>query len=116
MDAERRASFNNAVAGAIARARVQAGMTQEDVAEAIDIGPEAVSRIERGIVEPTLVRVWELAGLFGCSIGELVVPPSDLEADQARVLTRVLDGLSTSDRNYVVAAAAHAADYLRTRL
>jgi transcriptional regulator with XRE-family HTH domain len=39
---------------AIARQRMLRGLTQEQVAEQLGIGGEAVSRIERGIVMPNI--------------------------------------------------------------
>ncbi len=45
------------VGKAIGRQRQQAGLTQDQVAEHLDIGMEAVSRMERGKVVPTVVRL-----------------------------------------------------------
>ena len=56
------------VGKAIGRQRQQAGLTQEQVAEHLKIGMEAVSRMERGLVVPTVVRLAELAQLFGCEL------------------------------------------------
>ena len=41
----------------IAKARIAQDMTQEAVAEKLGIGNEAMSRIERGIVEPSITRI-----------------------------------------------------------
>ena len=49
------------VGKAIARQRLQSGLTQEAVAEHLGIGMEAVSRMERGVVVPTIARLAELA-------------------------------------------------------
>jgi transcriptional regulator with XRE-family HTH domain len=43
------------------------------VAEHLSIGLEAVSRMERGLVVPTIVRLAELAQLFDCDIAELLL-------------------------------------------
>ena len=48
-------------------------------------------------------RVFELAEAFGCSVGDMLVPPSDLEADGARVMARIVPGLSPADRLHVIA-------------
>jgi transcriptional regulator with XRE-family HTH domain len=113
MDEERRARFGRAVASAIAEARLRAGLTQAEVAEALSIGPEAMSRIERGLVDPPVTRIYELADVLGCSVGDLVVPPSDLEADQARMLARIVGGLPNDDRDHVLKLATLAAEHLR---
>lgn len=57
------------VGKAIASRRVQAGLTQEEVAEVLGIGNEAVSRMERGTVMPTVGRLVALAEIFGCGVG-----------------------------------------------
>jgi DNA-binding XRE family transcriptional regulator len=49
------------VGKAIAARRQDAGLTQEQVAEQLKIGNEAVSRMERGLVMPTVARLLELA-------------------------------------------------------
>ena len=104
-----------AVGGAIAAARVRAGLTQDQVAEALEIGTEAVSRIERGVVDPSVSRLYSLAVILGCGVGDLVVPPSDLESDQARVMARVLADLLPGDRGHVLDLARLEAGYLRER-
>ncbi|MBV7515832.1 helix-turn-helix domain-containing protein, partial [Pseudomonas sp. PDM25] len=52
------------VGQAIAKQRSRSGLTQEEVAERLGVGNEAVSRIERGIVMPNIERLLELAGIF----------------------------------------------------
>lgn len=66
------------VGKAIGRQRQQAGLTQEQVAEHLDIGMEAVSRMERGLVVPTVVRL-------GCVLKMLVFcPPIALVSNEGR--------------------------------
>ncbi len=60
------------VGKAIGRQRQQAGLTQEQVAEHLKIGMEAVSRMERGLVVPTVVRLAELAQLFECELADFL--------------------------------------------
>ncbi|WP_163571098.1 helix-turn-helix domain-containing protein, partial [Klebsiella pneumoniae] len=52
------------VGRAIARNRIASNLTQEQVAERLGIGNEAVSRMERGVVMPTVARLAELADIF----------------------------------------------------
>ena len=111
----RRERIVEAVASAIAQARRRSGLTQAQVAEAIGIGPEAVSRLERGAIEPTITRLIELAEVFGCGVGDLLVPGSDLEADQARVIAHAMKGLETPDRQHLLELATMVADHLRIR-
>lgn len=64
------------VGRAIARQRVRCELTQEQVAERLGIGNEAVSRIERGIVMPNIERLVALASIFGCETADLLTEAS----------------------------------------
>lgn len=86
----------------IAKRRQAAGFTQGQVGEALGIGLEAVSRIERGLTIPTVVRLAELAEIFGCGIDALVIETSERSSDQAEHIATLLSTLSKKDRAMVV--------------
>lgn len=90
------------VGQAIARQRVRCKLSQEQVAERLGIGSEAVSRIERGIVMPNVERLVELANVFGCQTADLLTEGSSRPEDQARRLYDLLSTLDTSDRTLVM--------------
>ncbi|PYC29608.1 transcriptional regulator [Aquipseudomonas alcaligenes] len=90
------------VGRAISRQRCRAGMTQEEVAERLGVGNEAVSRIERGIVIPNIVRLFELAAIFGCEAAELLTESSSLPDDQAARISRMLVPLDAHDRHLIL--------------
>ena len=87
---------------AIARYRQQAGLTQDEVAERLEIGGEAVSRMERGIVIPTVARLVELADMFQCEAADLLTQASNRPSDQALHLNQLLARLDGEDRLLVV--------------
>ena len=87
-----------AVGRAIARQRQHAGLTQEQVAEHLNIGMEAVSRMERGIVVPTVIRLAELAQLFHCELADLLRETSNRPTEQGIVLSQQLARLDDADR------------------
>lgn len=87
---------------AIARQRVSRDLSQENVAEKLNIGAEAVSRIERGLVMPNVERLVELAAIFECETADLLTEGSSLPADQARRLQSLLTSLSAEDRLLVL--------------
>lgn len=68
----------------LAQRRESTGLTQEQVAEVLQIGTEAVSRMERGITMPTIQRMAELADIYGCGIEELVIATSDQDQRPGR--------------------------------
>ena len=91
-----------AVGRAIARNRISANLTQEQVAEQLGIGNEAVSRIERGLVMPNVARLMELADVFDCDIAELLTEVSSRPSDQAKHLARLFSEVSSKDREMIV--------------
>jgi transcriptional regulator with XRE-family HTH domain len=91
-----------AVGRAIARQRTRAGLTQEEVAERLGIGNEAVSRIERGIVIPNIARLFDFASIFGCEATELLSETSPRPDDQASRISRLLTPLDQADRQLLV--------------
>ncbi|WP_230976155.1 helix-turn-helix domain-containing protein [Pseudothauera nasutitermitis] len=90
------------VGKAISKRRLACGLTQEEVAERIGVGNEAVSRMERGLVMPTVARLVELAGIFGCAAGDLLVESSNRADDQGRAISNLIATLSERDRAFVV--------------
>lgn len=102
MDKEAQRVLAQAVGKAIARKRAQSGYTQEQVAEKLGLGLGAVSRVEQGIAVPTIIRLIELAELFGCRLEELL---SDVPAtidDRAVIIARSIATLRPSDQTIVV--------------
>ncbi|AVS76986.1 transcriptional regulator [Paracidovorax avenae] len=102
MKSDREASLARDVGAAIARKRGELGLTQDQVSEALGIGPEAVSRIERGVVLPSLPRLVELAELLQCSVEYFLGKNTGLVDDSARIISERLKKLSREDRRYVL--------------
>ncbi|WP_282282191.1 helix-turn-helix domain-containing protein [Pseudomonas sp. PS02302] len=90
------------VGRAIARHRLRVGLTQEEVAERLGIGNEAVSRIERGVVIPNIARLYDFASIFQCEAAELLSEASPRSDDQARQISLLLDALTEADRQLVL--------------
>lgn len=83
---------------AIARHREACVLTQEQVAERLGIGNEAVSRMERGLVMPTVARLAELAEVFGCPTAELLSEVAVTSRDRMGFLNDHLEDLDEEDR------------------
>lgn len=102
-DAEERAAYlRKAIGHEIGVARQRAGLTQESVAELLGIGPEAVSRMERGVGSVNGERLVVLGEMFGCSSAELLMGASDSLPDQAVLIAEQLAKLDPADRDMVV--------------
>lgn len=104
------------VAESIKLCREKTGLSQDQVGELLDIGAEAVSRIERGISIPTLTRLGELADIFKCPIEDLLGSSSTRRLDQAEYIGKLLASLPTEDRAMVVEVVERICSRLKDRI
>ncbi|MDR2871690.1 MAG: helix-turn-helix domain-containing protein [Xanthomonadaceae bacterium] len=86
----------------IAKQRTSASLTQEQLGEKLDIGSEAVSRIERGTVAASAYKLYRIADIVGCNIQDLLLDVSRRTIDQADKIAKLLEPLSMSDRQFIV--------------
>ncbi|UOP04899.1 helix-turn-helix domain-containing protein [Conchiformibius kuhniae] len=103
---------------AIARRRRASGHTQEHIAEMLNIGSETVSRIERGLIVPNILRLLEFAQLFDCTVYDFLSDsmPAPLPASAnpaAHRLAQLLDGLDANDCELLLDFAAAFATRLK---
>lgn len=89
---------NRRVGQAIAKHRKAIGMTQSELAERLDLSLDAVSRLERGNIGLSVVRLVELAEIFDCETTDLLLGSSTRIRDQARQLEDLLAKLDEPDR------------------
>ena len=54
--------------GALREARLAKELKQDQLAEMLDTDPETISRFERGVALPSLVRLLQLAEALGVTI------------------------------------------------
>ena len=101
---------------ALAKKRESCNLTQEQVSQALQIGVEAVSRMERAITMPTVQRLAELAEIYGCGIDELLIASSTRTSDQAELISQVLNTLPEADRAMIVEVVQKIAARLKDRL
>lgn len=87
-----------AIGRKIAERRKAHGWTQSQMAEKLGVGYEAVSRMERGAILPTISKIIQVADAFECPIDELLFESSNRASDQAQVIARMLDGLPQEER------------------
>ena len=104
-----------AIGKVVAKRRTERGMTQEYVAECLGVGYEAVSRIERGAIMPTIGKLVQLAGVFNCPIEELLVESSNRATDQGAVLSKMIEGLSETDRAFMLEHVEKLANKLKEK-
>ena len=100
----------------LAQRREAKGLTQDQVSEVLQIGTEAVSRMERGLTMPTVQRLAEQAEIYECGIDELLIASSTRTNDQAELISQVLQTLPEADRAMIVEVVQKIAARLKDRL
>ncbi len=99
----------------IAKHRTERNLTQEEVAERMGIGSEAISRLERGVVELSVVKLMQLADIFDCRVDELLTESSNRPNDQGQMIAGLLSGLKESDRAFILATVERLATHLANK-
>lgn len=89
---------NKRIGKTIAKYHQSSGLTQEQVAEILQIGNEAVSRMERSIVMPNVMRLMKLAEIFGCTASDLIAENSPRTFDQTHHVHKMMSDLHEDDR------------------
>lgn len=88
---------NKLIGKTIAKYRKQNGLTQEQLAELLNLGNENISRMERGLIMPNVARLIELAAIFNCSAADLLGGSSTRPSDYSRKIEYLLSDLSDED-------------------
>lgn len=71
--------------GVLRRTRVAAGVSQEELAGRADVDRTFISRLERGVRQPTIATLISLSKALGVSAGDLV---RETEAELSRTASR----------------------------
>ena len=95
-------ALNHLIGQAIAKYRKQAELSQEQLAEALGIGYEAVSRMERGIVVPSVERLIQIAEVVDCPVTELLTQSSPRPTDEVVHLHQLLSSLSNDNKQWLM--------------
>ena len=64
-------SFKKDVGHRLKVARIDARMTQEDLAKASGVSPTGIVNIENGYNSPTLENAYKIAKAIGCTVNDL---------------------------------------------
>lgn len=76
----------------IYKLRIEMKLTQEDVADRLDVSRQTISNWESGSVSPTIDKVNELAKLYNVTIDELVdVEKPKIEIESSTIIQSLLN-------------------------
>lgn len=81
--------------------RKQLGMTQEQLAEMLGVGHQALSRIEQGHIAPKMDRLPSLAKALQCTVADLFRPEDDSQSTYANRIADLFTGLPTPKQEFV---------------
>ncbi|MDI6750684.1 MAG: helix-turn-helix transcriptional regulator [Rhodocyclaceae bacterium] len=92
-----------AIGKTIARWRKAQGMTQEQLALALDVDPITVSRFERGVTLPSLPTLHRMSGIFGIPLARLFedAPLENRLRNDAELLAALMGSLSNAEKDFV---------------
>ncbi|QBQ95925.1 helix-turn-helix domain-containing protein [Paraburkholderia pallida] len=94
--------FATMLGRALAKARNESGLTQEEVANRLGVDPQTISRQERGANWPTLPRLIAFANLYAIPVATLLTPPSSHAQDLTGKLNEQLSKLDAEDRAWAL--------------
>ena len=89
--------------------RERMGLTQEQVAEKLGIGNDAVSRMERGTVEPSAGRLLNMARILNCAPAEFLMLTND-DDDELTKAIRFLVSLASPEKKKFILAVLRSLD------
>lgn len=81
--------------------RKQLGMTQEQLAEMLGVGHQALSRIEQGHMAPKMDRLPAIAHSLQCTVADLFRYPDDAQMSYESRIADLFSGLSKQKREFV---------------
>ena len=99
----------------IAALRLQAGLSQAELAKRLSVSPSAVGMYEQGRREPSMDRIVALSGIFGVTTDYLLTGQLLTPGDQ-RAMERILNAIrAKTDREISLRRADGTVTKLSTR-
>ncbi|MCM3712223.1 helix-turn-helix transcriptional regulator [Sporosarcina luteola] len=57
--------------------RTEMGLTQDDLAERLEVSRQTIISLEKGRYNPSLILAFKIAKLFNCSIEDIFIPEEE---------------------------------------
>jgi transcriptional regulator with XRE-family HTH domain len=108
-------AFTRRVGMALAHHRRLKGLSQQQVGEAIGVEPETISRMETGVISPSLKRLCQLSEVLGCPVEHLIGAASNQPQSLLNRLSEQVVDLSDRDRAFVLRQSLALAQWLADR-
>ena len=101
------------VGASIKARRVELGLSQDALAELLEVGPEAVSRMERGAVSLTIPKLVELANALKSPVEAFLPGASGSVQSGAQQVGLMLQNLDKRDAKFVVEMVERKTQHLK---
>lgn len=82
--------------------RRKLGLTQAQLAEKLDIGQDALSRMENGAISPKIARLRDIAAALQCSVADLFREPDEGADERAAAIAELLRQLPPESQESVL--------------
>ena len=105
-------AFTRRVGAELAHQRRLKGLSQQQVGEAIGVEPETISRMETGVISPSLKRLCQLAQVLDCPVETIMGAASRQPHTLLNRLGEQLSVLSDRDRGFVIRQSLALAQWL----
>lgn len=102
-------------ASAVSGRRREMGLTQAQLAEALGVDTETLSRFERGKHLPSLKTLEKLASLLVVPMAALLAERTPEVEDDAHRISAWMRGLSVEDREFLLELVKRQAEHLSRR-
>lgn len=86
----------------IAKKRKACTLTQAELAERLDISVDAMSKMERGLILPSITRLNTLAEILNCETTTFLTDSSPIISDQLRRIESLLTQLNEHEREELI--------------
>lgn len=81
----------------------------------MNVETETISRIENGVISPTLARLEQMAELLNCSISSFFMVESEKTENLANIIAGCLQELSIRDKEMILRVVTDITDSLKQR-
>jgi transcriptional regulator with XRE-family HTH domain len=102
MDKQSEIALAKKVGKSIAYKRKVIRLTQDDLAQKLGLGIEAISRMERGQIMPSIPRLVEVAEALECPVPDLLLLASERAMDYSVQFAEKLRQLHPEDRDMLL--------------
>ncbi len=97
----------------IAIRRKKLGMSQKELALAIDVTQDAMARMEKGKIAPKMTRLQQIAEALECSVSYLFKTNDELTEERALIIAELMRSLPQDGQDALVDLVAMAVKVMK---